>query len=124
MEGQPDIELLQAEVAEDDQSFLRLLVNGVSIKYITVEPGIYTADNLCLGPTLASVLPRFFNGDLDDGLVAKHATDSRPYFARTSRTRIPGVENTWHETSVEFLEPFDWAEVANRYIRSPMYLVP
>lgn len=39
-DNRPKIELLQAEVDENDQSFFRLLVNGLSIKYITVEPGI------------------------------------------------------------------------------------
>lgn len=39
----PKIELLQAEVDENNQSFFRLLVDGQSIKYITIELGIYSS---------------------------------------------------------------------------------
>lgn len=104
MVKQPKIELLQAEVAEDDQSFFRLLVDGLSIKYITVEPGIYNGEDMCFGPSLVSLLPEFPTGDWNDGLVAKDARDGRPHFAYANLTRFPGVQNTWHGTYVDYLE--------------------
>ncbi|KAI9035007.1 ankyrin repeat domain-containing protein [Aspergillus affinis] len=51
------IDLLQAEVDENDQSFFRLLVDGRTVKYITVEPSIYSAEDICFGPSLVSILP-------------------------------------------------------------------
>lgn len=104
MVEQPKIELLQAEVAEDDESFLRVLVDDVSIKYITVEQGLYSAEDLCFGPTLPSILPKFPPGDGNDGLVAQNPDDSRPYFAHALLTQFPGVQNIWHETSVEYTD--------------------
>ncbi|KAJ5155708.1 alpha-galactosidase A precursor [Penicillium capsulatum] len=104
MDNQPKIELLQAEVDENDQSFFRLLVNGLSIKYITVEPGIYSAEDMCFGPSLVSLLPKFPTGDWNDGLVAKDTKDGRPHFAYANLTQFPGVQNTWHGTYVDYLE--------------------
>ncbi|PLB48397.1 hypothetical protein P170DRAFT_477012 [Aspergillus steynii IBT 23096] len=80
MSGQSKIELLlQAEVDENDQSFFRLLVDGRSIKYITVEPGIYSFEDMCFEPSLVSVLPELPPGDWNDSLVAKD--DNNEYLA-------------------------------------------
>lgn len=104
MDNQPRIELLQAEVDENDQSFFRLLVDGLSIKYITVEPGLYSAEDMCFGPSLVSLLPRFPTGDWNNGLVARDANDGRPHFAYANRTQFPGVQNTWHDTYVDYMD--------------------
>lgn len=88
----PKIELLQAEVDEDDQGFFRLLVDDLSIKYITVEPGIYSAEEMCFGPSLVSLLPTFPTGDWNDGLVAQDAKDSQSHLA-CFLTQFPSVQN-------------------------------
>lgn len=104
MNTRPTIELLQADVGEDDQSFFRLLVNGRSIKYITIETGIYSVEDMCFGPSLAALLPDLPPGDWNDGLVAKNPHDGQPYFASTKITQFPGVQNTWHETFVDYMQ--------------------
>jgi len=102
MDNQPIIELLQAEVGESDQSFFRVLVDGLSIKYITIEPGIYSVEDMCFGPSLMSLLPKFPAGDWNDGLVAKDV-NGQPHFARACLAQFPGVQNTWHGTYVDYL---------------------
>jgi len=104
MNGQPEIELLQAEVDQNDQSFFRLLVNGLSIRYITVEPGIYNTKDMCFGPSLVSLLPELPAWHWNDGLVAKDTIYGRPYFAHANLTQFPGVRNTWHGTYIDYLE--------------------
>lgn len=104
MDNQPKIELLQAEVDDNDQSFFRLLVNDLTIKYITVEPGIYSAEDMCFGPSLVSLLPKCPTGDWNDGLIARDANDGRPHFAYINLTQFPGVQNTWHGTYVDYLD--------------------
>lgn len=104
MGNQPVIELLQAEVDENDQSFFRVLVDGLSIKYITVEPDIYSTEDMCFSPSLVSVLPTFPIGDWNDGLVAKNPNDGKPFFARVCLAPFPGVQNTWHEIYVDYLD--------------------
>ncbi|KAL2867532.1 alpha-galactosidase A precursor [Aspergillus lucknowensis] len=96
-------ELLQAEVDEDDQSFFRLLVDNQSIKYITIDPGIYSVEDMCFGPSLVSILPELPPGDWNDGLVTKDSKDGRAYFASVKLTQFPGVQNHWHGTHVDCL---------------------
>lgn len=100
----PRIELLQAEVDEDNESFFRLLVDGRIIKYITIEPGLYSSEDMCFGPSLVSILPEFPPGDWNDGRVAKDPTSSRPHFASVNMTEFPGVQNTWHETYIDYFD--------------------
>jgi hypothetical protein len=61
--NQSNVVLLQAEVDENDQSFFRLLIDGRIIKFVTVEPGLYTAEDICFGPSLISLLPDLPPGD-------------------------------------------------------------
>ncbi|KAL4891355.1 alpha-galactosidase A precursor [Aspergillus ambiguus] len=104
MINQPRIDLLQAEADENDQSFLRILVDGRTIKYITVEPSIYSTEDMCFGPSLASILPDLPSGDWNDGLIARDVKDGQPRFASVDLTQFPGVRNTWHGTYVDYLE--------------------
>jgi predicted Ser/Thr protein kinase len=98
------IELLQAEVDENDQSFFRLLVDGQAIKYITIEPGIYSTEDMCFGPSLVSLLPDLPPGNWNDGLIARDGENGQPRFTRITRTAFASVRNTWHPTSVDYLD--------------------
>lgn len=118
MNGQPEIELLQAEVNENDESYFRVLVDGLVIKYITVEPGLYSSEDMCFGPSLVSLLPKFPPGDWNDGRVAKNPKDGRPHFAHVSLTRFSGVQNTWHEIFVDYSDL-----VVGRKLRTGIYEV-
>ncbi|BDD61733.1 hypothetical protein MPDQ_001497 [Monascus purpureus] len=95
------IELLQVEADENDQSFFRVLVDGRTVKYITIDPGIFSIEDMCFGPSLTSILPDLPDWDWNDGLVTKDAS-GRPCFSRASRTAFPGVKNTWHGTCVDY----------------------
>lgn len=105
MQTQTKVELLQAEVdtENDEPSFFRLLVDGRTIKYITIEPGIYSQEDMCFGPSLISLLPDLPHGEWNDGLVARDAK-GQPHFARACRTSFPSVKNTWHGTYVDYSE--------------------
>ncbi|KAH8705027.1 hypothetical protein BGW36DRAFT_421604 [Talaromyces proteolyticus] len=104
MNSQPKIELLQAEADEDDDSFLRVLVDSQSIKYLTVEPGLYPTEDLCFGPMLHSILPQFPSGDWNDGLISRDQSTDQAHFARVQRTSFPSVKYQWHKTSVDYLD--------------------
>jgi predicted Ser/Thr protein kinase len=115
---QKKIELLQAEAEENDQSFFRLLVDGRAIKYITIEPGLYSVEDMCFGPSLVSLLPELPPGDWNDGLVAREGGNGAPRFTRTARTAFASVRNTWHNTFVDYLEI-----VVGRKLRTGVYEV-
>lgn len=93
-------QLLQAEAAEDDESFFRLQVDG-AIKHLTVEQGVYSVEDMCFAPSLFSILPSFPPGDWNDGLVSKDAS-GQPFFARATRTQFPSVENKWHNIFIDY----------------------
>ncbi|KAJ6015465.1 alpha-galactosidase A precursor [Penicillium herquei] len=105
MDEQPKIELLQAEVDCDggDQSFFRLLIEDRCIKYLTVDPGIYSTEDMCFGPSLASLLPVLPPGDWNDGLISKDK-NGQPYFASFKTTQFAGVQSTWHKTYIDYSE--------------------
>jgi hypothetical protein len=92
--NQMKIELLQAEVDENDQSFFRLLVNGRKIKYVTINAGLYSADDMCFGPSLVSLILTLPAGDWNDGPLTKNEANGQPHFAYAIRTAFPSVENT------------------------------
>lgn len=71
---------------------------------------------MCFGPSLASILPDLPAGNWNDGLVTKHPETGEPNFARATRTSFPGVENTWHNT---FLDYMDLGE--SRRLRTGVY---
>ncbi|KAJ5602832.1 Lipopolysaccharide kinase [Penicillium hordei] len=117
MQDQRSITLLQAEADNDDESYFRLLING-SVRYITIAQGIWSTDDMCFGPSLATILPDLPTGDWNNGLVNKHPETGEPYFARATRTSFPGVENTWHNTFVDYM---DLGEI--RRLRTGVYEV-
>jgi hypothetical protein len=86
MHNQSKVMLLQAEVDEHDESFFRLLVDGRFVKYVTIESGLYTPEDMCFGPSLISLLPDLPPGDWNDGLVARDTNTGLPHFARATRT--------------------------------------
>ncbi|KAL4917598.1 hypothetical protein BDW62DRAFT_201623 [Aspergillus aurantiobrunneus] len=86
MPNEPKIDLLKAYVDEGDgDSFFRLQVDGRSIKYLTIEPGLYSVEDMRFGPALTSLLPEFPPGDWNDGL-------------------LPSVERLWHRTYVDYAD--------------------
>ncbi|CAI7605418.1 unnamed protein product [Penicillium glandicola] len=103
MQTQRSITLLQAEADDNDESYFRLLING-SVRYITIAHGIWGTEDMCFGPSLASILPDLPVGDWNDGLVTKHQETGEPYFARATRTSFSGVKNTWHNTFVDYMD--------------------
>jgi hypothetical protein len=73
-------QLLQACVDEDEESYLRFLVEERSIKYLSVAANLYAADDLCFGPTIASVLPAFPPGDWNHGHITRNPQAGQPHF--------------------------------------------
>lgn len=100
-QNQKRVELLQAEADENDQSFFRVLVDGQTVKYLTIETGVYSVEDMCFGPALASLLPDLPSGDWNDGVVAL-GDNGQPQFTRASQTVFPSVENTWHDTYIDY----------------------
>ncbi|KAI6822149.1 glycoside hydrolase family 78 protein [Hortaea werneckii] len=114
----PKIELLQAEVDEETESYFRLLIDEKTVKYITVAAGVYDTDDMCFGPQLVQIPPEFPPGDWNTGHVDKRTQDNEPIFTRTERTDYTSIQNTWHAVLWDHLDlTFD------RYLRTGVYEV-
>ncbi|EEH35380.2 hypothetical protein PAAG_06427 [Paracoccidioides lutzii Pb01] len=59
----PVLELLQAEACDDDQSFFHIPVGNRYVKYLSINPGPYTLEDMCFGTVLASILPDVPHGN-------------------------------------------------------------
>ncbi|KAJ5926756.1 hypothetical protein N7516_008529 [Penicillium verrucosum] len=94
MQDQRSITLLQAEADNDDESYFRLLINGL-VRYITIAQGIWSTDDMCFGPSLATILPELPTGDWNAGLKPA---------SRTSHALLELRENTWHNTFVDYMD--------------------
>ncbi|KZF24244.1 hypothetical protein L228DRAFT_237191 [Xylona heveae TC161] len=117
MSSQPKIELLQCEVdMDDDVSYFRLLVESESeskvskttestkcIKYLTIDPGLFSIEDMCFGPSLVSLLPPFPPGNWNDGTISRDATTGLPQI-HTQEVALPGVQNIWHPLLIDYLD--------------------
>ncbi|KAK4498935.1 hypothetical protein PRZ48_009445 [Zasmidium cellare] len=103
-EPKDDIQLLQASIDPDDDSYFRLLVNGKYIKYITVAAEVYEEDDMCFAPSLIPLLPPFPEGNWNDGYIAKQPDSGKPHFQRTVQTKFPEVQRAWHDVSFNYLD--------------------
>jgi predicted Ser/Thr protein kinase len=118
MGSQPQIDLLQAEADEEYESHFRILVDGNTIKYVTIDAGLYPIDDMCFGPSLVALLPELPPGDWNDGLIAKHPQTGDPYFASATRTQFPGVQHQWHKLYIDYQDL-----VVGKRVRSGIYEV-
>lgn len=95
--------LLQAEVDDQDESYFRLLIDN-HVKYLTIPGNLWSSEDLCFSPSLLSLLPSFPPGDWNDGLVTKDPETGQAHFVYTRKTAFAGVQNTWHDTFVEYTD--------------------
>lgn len=98
------VQLLQASADREYGSYLRIAVNGTSIKYLVVDPGIYNTMDLCCGPLLIPQLPNLPSGDWNEAKIRKDAQTGQGYFTEMVKLDLPGIKEIWHPTVIEYLE--------------------
>ncbi|UPX20130.1 uncharacterized protein EKO05_0010374 [Ascochyta rabiei] len=99
----PCIRVLQASVDPDGDSDFRILVND-SVKYITVDAGLFGLDEMCFGPSLISLLPPLPPGEWTQARVSRDPVASIARFTVASETTLPGITSVWHPTRVNHLD--------------------
>jgi hypothetical protein len=100
----PDIQLLQVSVNPEDQSEFRVLVDKTFIKYLTIDTGIYDVDNMCVAPSLISMLPPLRSGDWNQGHISRDTSYGRLYFAGATKAQFSGITKVWHPLQIDYLE--------------------
>lgn len=100
----PTFRLLNASIDPDGSGDIRILVNGTSIKYISIESDIYDPQDLCFEPSLLTLLPPLPEGDWNEALLAREASTGTVSFSRLEKAKLPGIEQLWHPVTVEYLD--------------------
>ncbi|KAK3641220.1 hypothetical protein LTR56_011460 [Elasticomyces elasticus] len=100
---EPATRTLQASVDDEDDSHFRILVNGDTIRYLTVASGVYTAQDMCFSPTFMSLLPSFPPGDWNEACISRDAGSGEPYFRDCTKRSLPGITSIWHANKVDYL---------------------
>lgn len=59
------IQLLNVEADREDVSDYRLLVDGKSFKYITIDPGVYNPNDMTFDQVIIPQLPPMSEGGLN-----------------------------------------------------------
>lgn len=98
-----NVQVLQASVDPDDVSDFRILVDGRFVKYITIDAGLYSLDDMCFGPSLVSLLPPLPSGDWNKAHISQNFETGDPYFSTISKLQLPSVTNTWHPSYIDHL---------------------
>ena len=101
----PRIEVLNQEIDPKDSepSQYRMLVDRTHFKYITIDTGTYSVDELCFPPVLLELLPPFPIGDWNYGRIGKTMENPSPHFIKTVRETLPSITPLWHPKSYDYL---------------------
>jgi predicted Ser/Thr protein kinase len=100
-----DFKLLQASVDPDEgESDFRILVDGKFVKYLTIDPKLYSADDMCFEPTLNCIIPPLPPGDWNTGRISLNCADGRPHFSEVKKVELPGVTHLWHPLRIDHLD--------------------
>ena len=96
----PKVEMLAASIDENDESEFRFLVNNTSFKYVTIEHGLYTVDDLGFAPNLLPQLPAFPPGDWNTAHISRDPRTNLPFFSSTNIESLPSIQEIWHDTFI------------------------
>ncbi|KAM3513260.1 hypothetical protein MY11210_003126 [Beauveria gryllotalpidicola] len=96
--------LLQASVDLQDESEFRMLVDNQHVKYITIDGGLYSVDDMCFEPILTKILPPFPPGDWNMGRVSRDPLTGKAHFASVSKEKLAEIQTAWHAKRVEHLQ--------------------
>ena len=98
------IQILNLEVDVEDVSDFRILVDGKSFKYVTIDPGVYDPGVMVWSHALIPLLPPLPEGDWNEGHIGCHPDQGTPYLARYAKVMLPTIRNIWHTTHIDWLD--------------------
>lgn len=121
-----NIRLLQVEAAKDQESDLRILVDDKHIKYLIIEPGVYSTDDICFAPALMPLLPILPQGDWNEIRIAADPKTKKPFVKSAQVIPFDSVNYLWHPTIIEYLDlTFHTKIRSNMYqVTNPTFSVP
>ncbi|KAH0846498.1 hypothetical protein AYO21_10149 [Fonsecaea monophora] len=98
------IQILNLEVDPEDVSDYRILIDGKSFKYVTIDAGVYELEDMTWDRLIVPRLPPMPPGDWNTGHVATHPKQGTPYFSRYAKVELPTIVSTWHPVRIDWLD--------------------
>ncbi|KAF2135473.1 uncharacterized protein K452DRAFT_313963 [Aplosporella prunicola CBS 121167] len=98
------IQLLQASVDADGPSEFRLLIDDKFIKYLNIDPGIYSVDDMCFEPSLVAMLPPLPTSDWNKGHLSRSVEAGDAVCLHVIKDKMPSITNTWHTRCIDYLD--------------------
>ncbi|KAK5218336.1 hypothetical protein LTR72_008939 [Exophiala xenobiotica] len=98
------IQILNLEVDSEDISYYRILLDGKSFKYITIDAGVYDPEVMTWSTMLVPRLPPLPEGDWNEGHITNHPDQRTPYFSRYAKVRLPTIVSTWSAVQIDWLD--------------------
>ncbi|KIW11544.1 hypothetical protein PV08_10845 [Exophiala spinifera] len=114
------IQILNIEVDREDVSDYRMLVDGKSFKYITIDPGVYNPDEMTFDKAIIPQMPPIPEGDWNRGHITKHPENGGPYFSQHTKVTLPTVSSIWHPRQIDWLE-LELAEWLRSNVRTAQF---
>ncbi|KAJ6788960.1 hypothetical protein PWT90_04197 [Aphanocladium album] len=114
----PSVSLLQASVDLEYESEFRILVDKKFVKYITIDGGLYSPEDMCFEPTLVSIIPPLPTGNWNTGRISLNTETGQPHFSSCSTEILSEIKTDWHPRRVDYLALDD-----ARKLRSNVYEV-
>ena len=69
------LQVLHLSADENSESHFRILVDGQSVKYLTVDAGVYETEDMCFPSTSVSKLPPLPAGDWNLGHICRQGIE-------------------------------------------------
>ncbi|KAF3028312.1 hypothetical protein E8E12_000385 [Didymella heteroderae] len=96
--------MLQASVDLEGVSEFRILFDSTSVRYITIDPGLYSVQEMCFGPSLIALLPPLPPGRWNQARVRRDPTSGRVGFTDVLDTPLPEIGSLWHPVRIDHLD--------------------
>ena len=118
--------MLEVSIDYEHESNFRFLVDDTLVKYVTIDHGLWSVDDLAFAPVLLPQLPPLPPGDWNVGRISKDPTSGQPVFVEANRDPLPTVQHTWHHRFFNILDlKLDEKLLTNVYLAScPAFDVP
>jgi hypothetical protein len=101
-----DFKLLSSciDPLDEVENEFRILVDGKFVKYLTIDPKLYSDDDMYFGPTLNSIIPLLPPGDWNTGRISRNCADGHPHFSEVKKVELPRVTHLWHPVHIDYLD--------------------
>jgi len=73
------------------KAIFRISIDHKSIRYLTVDHGLYEVDDMYFATSLIPILPSPPSGDWNEGHIKMNVKNDQPHCAKVTKTQLPQI---------------------------------